>query len=164
MEFIWKFPEQVNSSFVTTAKEALKSIPLRNEAWLCCLIAFHVVIPAAAILLRKSTNLIACFLLILLSTLLCSERLNEFCASHWDKFATEQYFDSHGYFFFCFWNLPTLFNCILLVVLLLSQMNTLLAQAGRLNFENRKQLKQKNEWQLSRFFIVLILGIGFDTN
>ncbi|KAA3671185.1 transmembrane protein 18, partial [Paragonimus westermani] len=60
-------------------------------------------------------------------------------------FATDQYFDSHGFFILCVWSAPILINAMLITILLLLQVGQLLVQKKRLewNVGARKKSEKK---------------------
>ncbi|CAH8485439.1 unnamed protein product [Schistosoma curassoni] len=102
-------------------------IPWTSELWLVSLIGFHFLTSICVIAFRKCTNLLLCILLIsrkvsciivynIVGTVWFSHRINEFAANNWNLFATEQYFDSYGYFISCIWNIPVILNSLLIVV------------------------------------------------
>ncbi|KAF8560852.1 hypothetical protein P879_07320 [Paragonimus westermani] len=120
-------------------------IPWRNEPWLFIVAAFHVCIMLLSICRRAHPNFLSFILFCLLGGCLCSPWLNELAATHWRLFATDQYFDSHGFFILCVWSAPILINAMLITILLLLQVGQLLVQKKRLewNVGARKKSEKK---------------------
>ncbi|KAF5394164.1 hypothetical protein PHET_12135 [Paragonimus heterotremus] len=114
--------------------DAIYSIPWRNEPWLFVVGAFHVCIMLLSVLKRAHPNFLSFILFGLLGGCLCSPWLNELAATHWRVFATDQYFDSHGYFILCIWSAPILINAVLITILLLLQVSQLLVEKKRLEW------------------------------
>ncbi|CAH8460707.1 unnamed protein product [Heterobilharzia americana] len=114
------FFNTTNTVTVNTVFEALALIPWKNELWLVSLIGFHIITSMCLIVLRNFTNLLLCVLFFLLGTVWCSDWINEIAANRWNLFATEQYFDSRGYFISCIWSIPAILNSLVITVLLIS--------------------------------------------
>ncbi|KAK4473447.1 hypothetical protein MN116_002816, partial [Schistosoma mekongi] len=118
-------------------------IPWRNELWLVSLIGFHILTFVGIIAFRKRTNFLLCSLFIFLGTVWCSQWINELAASNWNMFATEQYFDSFGYFISCIWSIPVILNSLTIIVLLFLQINSLIVRSKRLQVANKKYVKKE---------------------
>ncbi|CAH8834287.1 unnamed protein product [Trichobilharzia szidati] len=58
------------------------------------------------------------------------------------SFATEQYFDSSGYFLSCIWSIPAILNSLIITVLLFLQVNTLLVRCKRLQMAHQQHVKK----------------------
>ncbi|CAH8478701.1 unnamed protein product [Schistosoma intercalatum] len=141
MNFSFQSLDITTNPTVNTIYGTILSIPWTSELWLVSLIGFHFLTSVCVIAFRKCTNLLLCILLISLGTVWFSHRINEFAANNWNLFATEQYFDSYGYFISCIWNIPVILNSLLIVLLLVLQINSLIIQCKRLQIANKKRLK-----------------------
>uniref|UniRef100_K1R6M5 Transmembrane protein 18 n=1 Tax=Magallana gigas TaxID=29159 RepID=K1R6M5_MAGGI len=91
-----------------------------TEKWLIALVMFHFTCFFLIIVTRKSGLLQAIIFITLLLSVYFAENLNELAAKHWQVFTKEQYFDSDGLFFSTVYSTPVLFNCLLLLVRVLS--------------------------------------------
>ncbi|CAH8458602.1 unnamed protein product [Schistosoma turkestanicum] len=130
-----RFLETTVNDTVNTIYGTILSIPWSNELWLVSLIGFHFLVSVCIIAFRKRTDLLLCILFISLGTVWCSHWINELAANNWNLFATEQYFDSYGYFISCIWNIPAILNSLLIVI------NSLLIQSKRLQIAGKKRTK-----------------------
>ncbi|XP_018649386.1 hypothetical protein Smp_104000.1 [Schistosoma mansoni] len=140
MNFSFQFLDTTANPSVNTIYGTILSIPWTSELWLISLIGFHFLTTMCVIAFRKYTNLLL-FVHNLVGTVWCSHWINEFAANNWNLFATEQYFDSYGYFISCIWNVPVILNSLLIVLLLVLQINSLIIQSKRFQIANEKRLK-----------------------
>nr|AAW26862.1 SJCHGC02446 protein [Schistosoma japonicum] len=138
-----QFLDTASNATVHSIYRTILSISWRNELWLVSLIGFHILTSVCIIVLRKRTNFLLCILFIFLGTVWCSQWINELAASYWNMFATEQYFDSYGYFISCIWSIPVILNSLTIIVLLVLQINSLVVQSKRLQVANKKHLKKE---------------------
>ncbi|CAH8834284.1 unnamed protein product [Trichobilharzia szidati] len=131
-----------NTMTIHTILDAFLSIPWKDEIWLVSVMVFHLITPICLIPLRSFTSLLLCVLFFLLGTVWCSDWINEVAANHWNSFATEQYFDSSGYFLSCIWSIPAILNSLIITVLLFLQVNTLLVRCKRLQMAHQQHVKK----------------------
>ncbi|CAL8105660.1 unnamed protein product [Calicophoron daubneyi] len=135
------------SSSVSPLKDILYSIKWSSEPWLVLVITFHLLLPALCLYFRKHPSLLALVLFSLLGSLGCASWLNELGAYYWRYFSTEQYFDSHGYFFIFIWCVPGLINSFIVMVLLLLQVGDLLVKKKRLELKATRSKKETKKRQ-----------------
>ncbi len=69
--------------------------------------------------------------------------LNELGGQHWRRFASQNYFDSHGLFVSLVFSCPLLLLCLLIVVNSIFQSGSLLVQLKRKELKNHTQQQQK---------------------
>ncbi|CAH8488490.1 unnamed protein product [Schistosoma rodhaini] len=108
MNFSFQFLDTTANPSVNTIYGTIFSIPWTSELWLISLIGFHFLTTMCVIAFRKYTNLLLCILLISRKVLCIVVHNLSFNLS--SLFATEQYFDSYGYFISCIWNIPVILN------------------------------------------------------
>ncbi|KDO83944.1 hypothetical protein CISIN_1g031229mg [Citrus sinensis] len=87
-----------------------------KEPWLMGLMAFHFVLLVVAISSRKNLNFQMYLFLLALAGVYFAENLNRVLGSNWKRFATQNYFDSHGIFLSALWSGPLLFIAIIILV------------------------------------------------
>ena len=69
-----------------------------TESWIRALLGFHLLLFLAMILFRKNVNFQTCLFFFIVVLVYFSERINSYCATHWEEFSTQNYFDEHGVF------------------------------------------------------------------
>ncbi len=106
-EFMSGIEEQVLQMVKESAKapqtaweqwSAFSSAVNWNEAWIRCLLAFHVFILLTVLVTRKNVDAQTFLFFALGITVYMSERINTLASEHWAEFATQNYFDKSGIF------------------------------------------------------------------
>ena len=69
-----------------------------TETWLQMLLGFHAIMLLLIIIFRNNEIVQAILFLLMAGLVYFSERINTYCAAHWNEFATQNYFDEHGSF------------------------------------------------------------------
>lgn len=108
-----------------------------SERWIQCLLGFHVVTLAVALLTRKSEMAQTVIFFLCMLPAFGAERINTLARENWKKFSTQDYFDEKGLFISVVMSGPLL--CILIVVLV----NFLFIMTGVMVKVKRAELKQK---------------------
>ena len=108
-----------------------------SERWIQCVLGFHVVTLAAALLTRKSETAQTVIFFLCMLPAFGAERINTLARDNWKKFSTQDYFDEKGLFISVVMSGPLL--CILIVVLV----NFLFIMTGVMVKVKRAELKQK---------------------
>lgn len=87
-----------------------------QETWIRGLIAFHLIFALLFVIYRNNIDVqtVQFFLICLIVGL--SERLNSWCALHWQLFSTQNYFDSSGVFTGLMLSAPLLLMAVLQLV------------------------------------------------
>lgn len=118
-----------------------------SERWLLYLAAFHTVVLALTVSLRRSHNAQMVLLVGILGAVRCAESLNSYAGEHWQSFASQNYFDKRGVFISIMFSAPLL--CVAMFVLLnaLRLASQLLVQVKRKEFANAQRKKAKAKQQ-----------------
>ncbi|KAL2893636.1 Transmembrane protein 18 [Bienertia sinuspersici] len=72
-----------------------------------------------------------------------AERLNGFLGTHWQSFATQNYFDPYGVFISVLWSGPLLIIAMLILINTLFSMCHLIVRWKRAELRNRARLEKK---------------------
>jgi hypothetical protein len=98
------------------------------------------------LILIPSHSIIFCAMFDIIQSVLAvvgSEPLNDFCAAHWEKFATAPYFDAHGVFMSIFFSSGFIFVGFILLIALVIQASKLLVAVKRTEIEKKSTDKKK---------------------
>ena len=110
-----------------------------SERWIQCVLGFHVVTLALALLLRKSETAQMMLFFVCMCLAFGAERINTLARENWKKFSTQDYFDEKGLFISVVFSGPLL--CILIVVLV----NFLFIMTGVMIKVKRAELKKRSK-------------------
>lgn len=108
-----------------------------TERWIQCLLGFHVVVLAIALITRKSETAQMVIFALCMCLAFGAERINTLARDNWKAFSTQDYFDERGLFISVMLSGPLL--CILIVVLV----NFLFLMTGVMVKVKRAELKRK---------------------
>ena len=108
-----------------------------TEPWLMGLMVFHVAVFVLAVLTRKQGNVQAGIFFSVLISIYMAERLNSFLQHHWQRFASQPYFDAHGVFLSTVWSGPLLLVSTLILVNSLFAMVSLMVKWKRAELKHR---------------------------
>ena len=98
-----------------------------KEKWIVGLLTFHVLCFFLIILTRKRLGLQS-FIFFTISILVrMSERINTYCASHWQEFSSQNYFDKNGVFAGVFLAAPLLTMCLIMLVRMQCRLSTIIS-------------------------------------
>lgn len=111
--------------------QILYEVDWREEPWLLCLLACHVLTTTAILLLHKHPYLQAPILATLGVLCFASQWINEYAALNWSLFSKEQYFDHDGFFIFTVFSGPIILNCLLIVLCWMWQVWQMMVDLGR---------------------------------
>mmetsp|Transcript_22211 Transcript_22211/g.38400 ORF Transcript_22211/g.38400 Transcript_22211/m.38400 type:complete len:218 (-) Transcript_22211:16-669(-) len=85
------------------------------------------------------------FMGVLMILIYFSERLNNLGFRHWEKIASQNYFDRNGLFMFIFWAAPMLFLANLVMIRVFVQIAKLAIRAQRLKTRHAQQQQQQQQ-------------------
>ncbi|GFR48364.1 hypothetical protein Agub_g10254, partial [Astrephomene gubernaculifera] len=105
-----------------------------REPWIIAILVFHGILLLTALTTRKRTTLQAIMFASAAGTIYVSERLNRLGGQHWERFATQNYFDPSGVF------MSAVVSGPLLLVLLIVLVNYLISCAGMLIQAKKREL------------------------
>ncbi|KAG0053092.1 hypothetical protein BGZ83_001684 [Gryganskiella cystojenkinii] len=114
-----------------------------EQTWIQMILAMHLIIFVAILLLRNRPNALGAMLFCTILLAALSEPLNGIGHRHWQQFSDDNYFDTHGVFLSLVWALPHLINAILAVILLLRATVTLLVKVKRAQLQESRAKKEK---------------------
>jgi transmembrane protein 18 len=119
-----------------------------SEPFVVCILAMHSFLYGIALCsLRYGLEKVQLTLWIAsLALAALSQRLNTVASHHWQRFATQNYFDERGVFSLVFWGAPFLSLALLMVFAFLYRAAVTLIALKRCELaEQRKQSKSKEE-------------------
>ncbi|KNA14688.1 hypothetical protein SOVF_104420 [Spinacia oleracea] len=114
-----------------------------KEPWLMGILGFYVFLLLTIIFSRKHVNFQMCLFLLALSGVYLAERLNRFLGTHWESFATQNYFDPHGLFLSVVWSGPLLVIAMLILINTLFSLCHLIVRWKRAELRHRAKLEKK---------------------
>jgi len=141
--------QSVSSNFYKPFSESFQEFTAAvywdKERFLFIFLGFHCFFSFLAVLLRNKI-LYQFFLFFFLCILIfLSENLNSFCHLHWQKFSTQDYFDSSGIFIIVLYSIPLILICIGILINIILTSFQLAVVAKRLQLSKEKALaKDKN--------------------
>mmetsp|Transcript_13567 Transcript_13567/g.15763 ORF Transcript_13567/g.15763 Transcript_13567/m.15763 type:complete len:91 (+) Transcript_13567:265-537(+) len=74
-----------------------------------------------------------------------SELINAYCAVHWKKFSSQNYFDKHGVFTGLFWAAPLLILMMFQMLNALYQSSNMLVEVKVAELKEKRKQKKKKE-------------------
>lgn len=116
-----------------------------SEPWLVATLVTLMMTLLLVLLFRRNTN-VQCTIFVLLSGVVFgAERLNEFLGKHWQRFATQPYFDKHGVFISTVLTGPLLIIMMVIICNLLAESVSLMIKSKRAEFKYRARQLGKAE-------------------
>ncbi|KAI8141623.1 transmembrane protein 18-domain-containing protein [Fennellomyces sp. T-0311] len=109
-----------------------------SQTWIRGLIGFHVLCFLTTICLRKRSTALSIYFFILLGMAALAQPLNNLGKTHWEKFASADYFDESGLFIVSVYALPLVFNCFITLMLILKAAAGLLVEMKRAQIRGKK--------------------------
>ena len=133
-----------------TAKEHIQAFTAAitwNEPFIQCIVAFHVlVITAAIILTRKGGVYSRTGLMVFVGILIrLAEWLNDIGARRWREFATQNYFDKSGIFMGIMLCAPLLLVCLALLLSMTWEAKNLLVDVQAMKGKAQAHQKQRKK-------------------
>ncbi|XP_057973311.1 uncharacterized protein LOC131161513 [Malania oleifera] len=116
-----------------------------KEPWLICLMLFHFVLLLVTITSRKHTNFQMCLFLLALAGVYLAENINVFLGKNWERFAGQNYFDSHGLFLSVLWSGPLLVIAIVILINTLLTLCQLIIRWKKAELRHRARLSQSKQ-------------------
>ncbi|KAF9138809.1 hypothetical protein BGX30_008740 [Mortierella sp. GBA39] len=114
-----------------------------QQTWIQMVLAMHLIIFIIIVSLRNRPNPLAAMLFCTILLAALSEPLNGIGSRHWQLFADDNYFDTHGVFTSLVWAGPLLANAMVATMLLLRVTAKLLVKVKKAQLEDSKKKKQK---------------------
>lgn len=116
----WKVGEFVGQlgvgRTVSNQQATLLALHAQNEPWLQGLLAVQAAILISAILFRRFPMVQLVIFFCSATVVYFAERINSIAAQHWERFATQAYFDSHGIFCSAVLSAPLLLSMFVILV------------------------------------------------
>jgi len=125
--------------------QAFKAAITWGEPFILCLIGFHLIIIMAAILSTKRGGLGSRMFVmgVIFVTVRSAERLNDYGANEWERFATQNYFDSRGIFVSLMLSAPLFLVSACMLIAIIREASMLLIEVKK--HELRAKAKAKKE-------------------
>ena len=125
--------------------QAFKAAITWGEPFILSLLCFHITILFANIFIMKSGNLVGRFILIgvLALVIRSAEIFNQYGSSHWESFATQDYFDKNGVFISLMLSTPLLLIAFIDLIVLLRESKNLLIEVKTLQLKAKRKKKSK---------------------
>ncbi|KAF9333121.1 hypothetical protein BGZ91_011395 [Linnemannia elongata] len=114
-----------------------------QQTWIQMVLVMHLIFFIIIVSLRNRPNPLAAMLFCTILLAALSEPLNGIGSRHWQLFADDNYFDSHGVFTSLVWAAPLLVNAMVTTMLLLRVTVKLLVKVKRAQLQDSKKKKQK---------------------
>lgn len=121
--------------FIESWQAFFAAIDFVKDRWISYLMAFHLLQLIVFVLTRSNVDVQTVQFLIICILVMISERLNGYCATHWQEFSTQNYFDEHGVF------TCIIFSAPLLIIGFMQLINFLLIASDALITAKRMELK-----------------------
>jgi hypothetical protein len=125
--------------------QAFKAAITWGEPFILSLMCFHITILFANIFIMKSGSLVGRFILIgvLALVIRSAEVFNQYGSSHWEKFATQDYFDKNGVFISLMLSTPLLLIAFIDLIVLLRESKNLLIEVKTLQLKAKLKKNSK---------------------
>jgi len=134
--------DAINSKEIDSIAKFLSHIDW-TEPSVQAIVLFHIISFVIVIATRKKVNFQGSLFVILLVSIGCSEKINEFMAENYKKFHfKQQYFDSYGMFISLIYSAPVLVNCVIILINWFSYSTQLLVSVKQR--ELKETLKNSN--------------------
>eukprot|EP01083_Nonionella_stella_P011593 32898_1 len=142
--------DSMDSINVREIKQLLNGVNWREDRWLWGVFGFHAFILLVVLLSRNNTNLLFCVLIMNVALGYFSDGINDWAALHYEDFATQQYFDSHGAFLAVIVYLPLMIISLIAVVTMLIQTASLLMSVKIQRTKRKKIVGQQSTENLNQ--------------
>eukprot|EP00658_Telonema_sp_P-2_P031393 TRINITY_DN23498_c0_g1_i1.p2 TRINITY_DN23498_c0_g1~~TRINITY_DN23498_c0_g1_i1.p2 ORF type:complete len:153 (-),score=40.61 TRINITY_DN23498_c0_g1_i1:210-668(-) len=114
-----------------------------SESWIIALGCFHVCLAMTAGLTRNNLVAQGCIFLTIVGVVGLGETMNSLAGTHWEKFAGQNYFDSHGVFWCTLVALPMLLIAMAMAVNTVVSCGRLLVAVKVKQFKREARTRQK---------------------
>jgi hypothetical protein len=108
-----------------------------SERWIQIMLISHLVLFIITVLTRRNVNIQTVIFLLICASVGLAERMNGWCAAHWQEFSKQNYFDERGVF------TGTLFCAPLLLIAFFQLISILILTSNTLIKAKRMELRQK---------------------
>ncbi|KAI9490546.1 transmembrane protein 18-domain-containing protein [Zychaea mexicana] len=116
-----------------------------SQKWLQGLIGFHVICFATTLLLRNHSTGLSVYFFVLLGMAALVKPLNGLCKTHWEEFASADYFDESGLFIVSVYALPLVFNAFVTLIFILKTAAGLLVSMKRAQIRQQQQKRRSDK-------------------
>jgi hypothetical protein len=113
-----------------------------TETWLRCLIGFHAALVVLVFVARAHFEIQCALFCLICSLVFLCEHLNSLGSKHWRDFANQDYFDRNGIFMGVVFAAPLLLTGFFQLLLLLSQISSLLVLAKKKEVKAKKKARE----------------------
>lgn len=127
---------------------AFRSAITWDEPFILSLLAFHVVMFLLCYWASRKNRGIAarCTVMVLVGALVRgAQYINDFAASRWESFATQNYFDKNGVFIGIMFCGPLFLNCFMMLILSLREASQLLVEVKTMEIKRKRELAKKQK-------------------
>lgn len=127
--------------------QAFSSAITWEELFIKCLLAFHtLVVITAYATIKKGDMYLQMGLMVFLGVIIrCAEKLNQIGNNRWRDFATQNYFDKNGIFMGVMVCAPLLIVCLFMLLSMIREAKSLLADLTKLKKKARGTTKTKKK-------------------
>lgn len=116
-----------------------------QERWISGLLAAHVLVFLSVVLFRRNTTFLGVMFCVLGAAVYFGERVNALAGQHWQAFAGQDYFDSHGIFYSVLVSLPTVINLFAVLIFYLMEVTSLMVVVKRKELLRKAKARAKAE-------------------
>jgi len=113
-----------------------------TEPFILSLITLHVTMALLAVLTRRQTTVQTVLWLLLLLAAWMARWLNDLGSQFWREFATQNYFDTQGFFVSVMYTLPLMLICLFIVANFVLLASRLLIQVKRAELRRQRVRKE----------------------
>ena len=124
----------------------LSAIDFKEDGnWIYPLLFVHLFMFLGILKFRKRVEVLAAFFVVFAIPLRLSDMINDYLSPIHALFSSQNYFTKDGIFLTCFFSLPLLLNCCLIVFFLVMEAGKLLVVVKRLEIEEKgKKISKEN--------------------
>eukprot|EP00882_Tetradesmus_deserticola_P003877 GHRQ01004101.1.p2 GENE.GHRQ01004101.1~~GHRQ01004101.1.p2 ORF type:complete len:171 (+),score=66.94 GHRQ01004101.1:290-802(+) len=116
-----------------------------KERWLAGLVAAHVLVFLSVIRFRRNTTFLGSLFCVLGAAVFFGERINGLAGDHWEAFAGQDYFDSHGIFYSIVVSGPAVFNLFAVLIFYLLEVTNLMVVVKKKQLLHNAKARAKAE-------------------
>jgi hypothetical protein len=127
------------------AQAFVAAINWKHEPWIWAIFCCHLLLLLVTLLFRSSLVIQGGILVIITLAVSLLERINRWCAGHWQSFATQDYFDQSGWFLTIVVAVPLMLIGVLILFRAIYDASSLLIQVKKMQFTQEQKEKQKKE-------------------
>ncbi|KAF6253983.1 transmembrane protein 18-domain-containing protein [Scenedesmus sp. NREL 46B-D3] len=116
-----------------------------KERWMAGILACHVLVFLAVVLFRRNTTFLGIMFCVLGAAVFLGERLNALAGDHWEAFAGQDYFDSHGIFYSIVVSGPAVVNLFAVLIFYLIEVTSLMVVVKKKELLHKAKERAKAE-------------------